>query len=118
VPLATKLNSGDIVEIMRSRTPKGPSRDWMQPSLGYLGSSDARQKVRQWFRRQQRGENVEKGHDLVDREIERLGLPRLPADLYRHLGYESLEDLYAAVGSGDVSIQKLTNRLAEDVPPS
>ncbi|MBM3140890.1 MAG: bifunctional (p)ppGpp synthetase/guanosine-3',5'-bis(diphosphate) 3'-pyrophosphohydrolase [Chloroflexi bacterium] len=118
VPLTTKLSNGDIVEIMRSRSPKGPSRDWLMASLGYLGSSHARQKVRQWFRRQQRSDNVDRGREQVDREVDRLGLARLPDDLYRQLGYESMEDLYAAVGSGDVSVQKLINRLAEQAPPS
>ena len=117
VPLPTKLKSGDIVEIMRSRAARGPSRDWLQPSLGYLGSSHARQKVRQWFRRQQRGENIERGREQVEREVSRLGLARLPDDLPRQLGYDQFEDLYAAIGSGDVSVQKLINRLAENVPP-
>jgi GTP diphosphokinase / guanosine-3',5'-bis(diphosphate) 3'-diphosphatase len=116
VPLTTKLKSGDIVEIMRSRTAKGPSRDWLMPSLGYLGSSHARQKVRQWFRRQQRGDNVDRGREQVEREVARLGLSRLPEDLYQKLGYDSLEDLYSAVGSGDISTQKLINRLAEQTP--
>lgn len=118
VPLTTALKSGDRVEIMRSRTARGPSRDWLQVSRGYLGSSHARQKVRQWFRRQQRGENIERGREAIEREMSRLGLARLPDDLPRQLGYGQLEDLYAAIGSGDVSVQKLINRLAEEVPPT
>ena len=61
VPLATKLQNGDVVEIVRSRQPKGPSRDWLLPSRGYLGSSHSKQKVRQWFRRQHRSENIDQG---------------------------------------------------------
>ncbi|MQA00229.1 MAG: RelA/SpoT family protein [Dehalococcoidia bacterium] len=116
VPLTTRLQNGDIVEILRSKASKGPSRDWLIPSLGYLGSSHSRQKVRQWFRRQQRGENVDRGRELVDREMRRLDIDRVPVDLWKQLGYETAEDAYSAIGSGDVSPQKLLNRLAEHAP--
>jgi guanosine-3',5'-bis(diphosphate) 3'-pyrophosphohydrolase len=118
VPLSTKLANGDVVEIIRSRQPKGPSRDWLMPQRGYLGSSHSRQKVRQWFRRQHRSENIEQGRDLLDREMRRLGINKLPRDLPRQMGYENLDDLHAAIGSGDASRQKLTNRLGEHAPAS
>ena len=116
VPLATQLQNGDVVEILRSRQPKGPSRDWLMPSRGYLGSSHSKQKVRQWFRREHRSENVEQGRDLLEREMKRLGIDKLPSDLPRQMGYENLKDLHAAIGSGDASRQKLTNRLGEHAP--
>ena len=116
VPLHTVLKNGDVIEVIRSRVPKGPSRDWLMPSLGYLGSSHSRQKVRQWFRREHREDNVDKGKEMLERETRRLGIERAPSDLPKQLGYEGTRDLHAALGSGDLSLQKLANRLAEYVP--
>ncbi len=116
VPLNTQLKNGDVIEVIRSRTPKGPSRDWLLPSMGYLGSSHSRQKVRQWFRRERRDENIDRGREHIEREMKRLGITRLPSDLPKQMGYTSLKDLHAAVGSGDVSHQKLLNRLLDFAP--
>ncbi|MQC17675.1 MAG: bifunctional (p)ppGpp synthetase/guanosine-3',5'-bis(diphosphate) 3'-pyrophosphohydrolase [Chloroflexi bacterium] len=116
VPLNTVLRNGDVVEIMRSRTPRGPSRDWLINSLGYLGSSHSRQKVRQWFRRSRREENVEKGREHLERELKRLGLREMPAEFPKSQGFADVRDLYAALGSGDYSSQRLSNRLVELVP--
>ena len=125
VQLSTKLQNGDVVEIVRGRRAAGPSRDWLNPEAGYLGSSHSRQKVRQWFRRQERGENVSKGRELLERERKRMGLSELPADLHREFAYESFEDMLAAIGYGDVSLQALGQKIAgqsleplvTDVPP-
>ncbi|MEZ4501533.1 MAG: bifunctional (p)ppGpp synthetase/guanosine-3',5'-bis(diphosphate) 3'-pyrophosphohydrolase [Dehalococcoidia bacterium] len=117
VPLTTKLQNGDVVEVVRSRTPRGPSRDWLIEDHGYLGSSHSRQKVRQWFRRQQRGENVERGRELLERERRRLGLREVPADLHRPFGYEQYDDLLAAIGYGEVSMQRLVKHLVETEEP-
>ena len=116
VPLHTKLENGDIVEILRGRRAKGPSRDWLIQALGYLGSSHSRQKVRQWFRRQERDENIARGHDLLDRERKRLGLDTVPKALPAQLGFDDGDDMLAAIGYGDVSLQKLSQRLAEHAP--
>ncbi len=116
-PLTTKLRNGDVVEVIRGRGDKGPSRDWLLPALGYLGSSHSRQKVRQWFRRSQRDENIARGHDLMERERKRLGVTDVPASLPGQLGYDSLDDMLAAIGYGDVSLQLLAQRLAEHAPP-
>ncbi|MSP22791.1 MAG: bifunctional (p)ppGpp synthetase/guanosine-3',5'-bis(diphosphate) 3'-pyrophosphohydrolase [Dehalococcoidia bacterium] len=113
VPLNTKLENGDVIEIIRARAPKGPSRDWLIEHLGYLGSSHSRQKVRQWFRRQQRSENIARGRELFDRERKRLGVREAPPDLAQRLGYADLEDMLAALGYGDVSLQRLGLLLAE-----
>ena len=116
VQLTTKLRNGDVVEIVRGRRERGPSRDWLMQELGYLGSSHSRQKVRQWFRRQQRTENVASGRDLLERERRRIGLEELPADLYRELGHESRDDMLAALGYGDISIHRLADRLTQHAP--
>jgi GTP pyrophosphokinase len=116
-PLTTRLRNGDVVEVIRGRGDKGPSRDWLIPALGYLGSSHSRQKVRHWFRRAQRDENIARGHDLLERERKRLGVLEVPPSLPGQLGYESLDDMLAAIGYGDVSLQLLAQRLAEHAPP-
>ncbi|MEX2372800.1 MAG: TGS domain-containing protein, partial [Dehalococcoidia bacterium] len=118
VPLSTVLRNGDVIEIVRSKTPRGPSRDWLVPSLGFLGSSHSRQKVRQWFRRQHRDDNVERGREHLERELKRMGVRETPSDFYRTLGFQDVKDLYAAIGSGDYSSQRLSNRLVELSPPS
>ena len=71
VPLDHKLQNGDIVEIITARGSKGPSRDWLNPNLGYIHTANAREKIRQWFRKQQRDENVQRGRELVDEELKR-----------------------------------------------
>ena len=116
VALGTKLQNGDVIEIVRGRRDGGPSRDWLNPELGYLGSSHARQKVRQWFRRQKRGENVAKGRELLERERKRMGIAGVPDDLHREFHYESFEDMLAAIGYGDVSLQALGQKLADQLP--
>jgi guanosine-3',5'-bis(diphosphate) 3'-pyrophosphohydrolase len=116
VALATKLQNGDVIEIQRGRRSAGPSRDWLVEELGYLGSSHARQKVRQWFRRQLRGENITRGKELLEAVRKRLGVQTVPADLPRDLGYSSGDDMFAAIGYGDVSRQHLVQQLAEQAP--
>ena len=74
--------------------------------------------MRQWFRRQHRDENIERGREHLDRELKRLGLRELPADFARSQGFQDARDLYASLGSGDYSSQRLSNRLVELVPSS
>ena len=74
VSLDYRLQNGDIVEIITARGSKGPSRDWLNPNLGYINTANAREKIRQWFRRQQREENIARGRELVEKELKRLGL--------------------------------------------
>jgi GTP pyrophosphokinase len=116
VPLSTKLENGDVVEIQRGRKSAGPSRDWLVDERGYLGSSHARQKVRQWFRRQLRGENITRGRELLERERKRLGLTTAPVDLPADLGFDDHDDMLAAIGYGDVSQQHLIQKLADQAP--
>ena len=114
--LSTQLQNGDVVEIVRGRSSSGPSRDWLVPALGFLGSSHSRQKVRQWFRKRERGENIARGRELMDRELKRLGLTGPFEDLHTELGYPTTDDMLAAIGYGDVSHGALTQRLAARAP--
>ncbi len=113
VSLDYQLRNGDRVEIITAKTG-GPSRDWLNPNLGYVKSSNARDKIRQWFKRQERGENVARGKEELDREIRRLGLQQSPEEIARVFKYERLEDFYAAIGCGDVDVHTVAQRL---LPP-
>jgi len=74
VSLTYQLQNGDTVEILTAKKGKGPSRDWLNPALGHLNTSHARVKVRQWFRKQERGENIQRGQELMEKELRRLGI--------------------------------------------
>src|SRR6266545_54074 len=102
VPLTYKVQNGDMVEIVTSRSSRGPSRDWLNPNLGYVKTGNARSKIRQWFKRQEREENVLRGKEILEREVKRLGvnLSDLQAEMLKWFKYDSAEDLYAAVGFG------------------
>jgi len=102
VPLAYVLQTGDQVEVLTA-PHAAPSRDWINPNLGYLKTPRARAKVHQWFKHQDRGQNIADGHMLLDKELNRLGLQSidLPAALEK-MRFKEADDLYAALGSGDI----------------
>jgi GTP pyrophosphokinase len=113
VPLSHVLESGNQVEILTTKRG-GPSRDWLNPHLGYVRTSRARQKIRQWFRRQDREENISLGREQLDREFKRLGLDNVHYDMVADLfGYNSVDDFVAAVGYGDVSSQRVAARVLQ-----
>jgi len=114
VPLDYKLRNGDIVEIITTKAAHGPSRDW----LNIVQTSAAREKIRQWFKRQQRDENVSQGKDLLDRELRRLAhetLGSVNADRLMEIAsqahYKELDDFYAAIGYGAVSPASVVSKL-------
>ncbi|MCH7609310.1 MAG: bifunctional (p)ppGpp synthetase/guanosine-3',5'-bis(diphosphate) 3'-pyrophosphohydrolase [Chloroflexi bacterium] len=113
VSLDTNLKTGDSVEILTTKRG-GPSRDWLNPSLEIARSQRARSKIRQWFRKQDREQNISHGRELVEREVRRLGIQKFDIDqLAEELKYTSGAELLAAVGVGDISLGKIVNRAAE-----
>lgn len=112
VPLTHQLKSGDTVEIIAPKSDRGPSRDWLNPDLGYLRTSHAKEKVRQWFRKQERSENIERGRELLDKEMKRLGISIAEDELAAIFKKDSADELLAAIGYGDISIHQIANRLA------
>ena len=113
VSLDTNLKTGDSVEILTTKRG-GPSRDWLNPSLEMARSQRARSKIRQWFRKQDREQNISHGRELVEREVRRLGIQKFDIDqLAEELKYTSGAELLAAVGVGDISLGKIVNRAAE-----
>ena len=117
VPLDFQLSNGNVVEIIASKKDKGPSRDWMSPNLGYVKSSHAREKIRQWFKKQERDENIELGREMLDKELKHLGLGVGGRDkIARLFKYDNMEEFFAALGCGDVNVQTIAVKLAAQEP--
>ncbi|MFQ5886938.1 MAG: RelA/SpoT family protein, partial [Anaerolineae bacterium] len=112
VPLNYRLQSGDQVEILTTKKG-GPSRDWLNPHLGYVVTSRAKQKIRQWFRRQEREESIAQGREILEKELKRLGIGEGFEDVARLFRFKRVEDLFAVIGYGDINVQQIATRLVE-----
>ena len=114
VPLNYTLQNGDMVEIITTKTPRGPTPDWLNANLGYIKTSHAREKIRQWFKRQERAENIERGRELLEKEMRRLNLnlSEWQDELLRLFKHETMDDLLAAIGYGGVTTDRIALRLA------
>ena len=117
MPIITPLRNGDIVEILTSEQSKGPSRDWLK----FVKSSSAKTRINQWFKRAQRSENIEKGKEAIEREVKKIGIKysdlvkpewlQLAMDRYK---FATVDDLYASIGFGGISVNKLMARLLDE----
>src|SRR5215218_9292553 len=114
VPLDYRLKNGDIVEIVTTKGEHGPSRDW----LNLVRTSHAREKIRQWFKRKDRDENIVHGRESLERELRRLARTNLGAvgqerllEVARLYNFESADDFFAAIGYGAISGQQVVMRL-------
>lgn len=118
VPLNTPLKNGQRVEILTAKQG-APSRDWLNPALGYLATSRARAKVRHWFRYEHFAENAAAGRETLDRELRRLGCSDISLDkLAVKLGSAKGDEFLAAVGRGDISSRQLTAAMQALMPQS
>jgi len=129
VPLDYTLRTGEQVEILTAKQG-GPSRDWLNPNLGLVRTQRARSKIRAWFKKQDQDQNITQGREILVHEIQRLGLPDLDEDGLKHLAAQfdrQPEELYVALGCGDMNIARVVNKLMETkenndvlvvVPPS
>ena len=121
VPLTHSVATGDRIEILTAKHPN-PSRDWLNPKLGYINGARARAKVRQWFKRESRDDNLRAGKEALEAEARRMStdLQGLVPVLKR-LKLTSVEDLYVAIGNGDLTTGQVFNALARaraaDVTP-
>ncbi len=113
VSLNSTLRNGDVVDIMRSRQGKGPSRDWLNANLGYVRTTHSKEKIRQWFRRQEREDNIERGRELLEKEMRRLGLDlgERQGQILAMFNYPNADDFYAALGYGGISTTSIARRL-------
>ncbi|HZX21119.1 MAG TPA: bifunctional (p)ppGpp synthetase/guanosine-3',5'-bis(diphosphate) 3'-pyrophosphohydrolase, partial [Clostridia bacterium] len=116
VPLDYKLKNSDIVQILTSSGSTGPSRDWLK----IVKSSQAKTKIRQWFKKERREENIDKGQEIIDKEIKRLALgisqsalQKLLNNMAKRHGFSSTEDLYAAVGYGGIVLTQIMPKIKE-----
>jgi GTP pyrophosphokinase len=113
VPLNYQLADGDQVQILTAKKG-GPSRDWLNPHLGYVHTTRAGQKIRQFFRRQERDENVARGRSLLEKELKRLGIERESyEDIAKAFRFKKLEDFLAAIGYGDITVHQVSTRILE-----
>ncbi len=117
----TKLKNGDIVEVITSKSAKGPSRDW----LNICQSNQARTKIKQWFKKEKRDENIIHGKASFESEMKRSGLPlsalndpELEGALLRKLAFDNWDDMYAAIGYGGLTAVKAVGRIRDDINKS
>ena len=113
VSLDTELDNGDTVEVLNSKSDRGPSLDWLNPNKGYVRSAGARQSVRQWFRRQERTTNIQRGKELMRRELRRLNQKVDEETILGLFKSDSMDDLMANLGSGNIADSLLAHRLAQ-----
>ncbi|EPC03928.1 (p)ppGpp synthetase [Litchfieldella anticariensis FP35 = DSM 16096] len=110
VPLTYKLKTGQQVEILTA-TKGGPSRDWLNPSLGFVRTSRARSKIQAWFKQQARDQNLDEGRTLFDKEMRRLDIEGIDLDkLAQAVNYSTPDDMYAALGAGDLRIGQVLHQ--------
>ena len=117
-PLDYQLKNGDIVEILTSKNAHGPSRDWLKIAK----SSEARSKIRQWFKKERREENIINGRISFEAELKHLGIPMsdvlgtdIEAALLKKTSFGSMDEMYAAIGYGGFSAQKAVNRIHDEI---
>ena len=114
VPIITPIKSGDIIEILTSENSKGPSMDWLK----FIKSTQAKNKIMAWFKKERKSENIEKGKELIEKEIKRIGITH--AEIFKNeyitpmldrYKYKDLDEMYAAVGFGAISPVKIIARM-------
>ena len=120
VSLTYQLQNGDVVEILSTKSDRGPSLDWLNPDLGYVKSHQAREKIRSWFRKRERAENLDRGKGLFEKELRRLGVSASGEEIASLFGYADPNELLIAIGCGDISAQQIGPKLVpkEEVAPS
>ncbi|MCU7553122.1 GTP diphosphokinase [Alteromonas sp. ASW11-19] len=117
VPFTYQLHSGDQVEIHTGKA-LNPSRDWMHPGLGYVHSSRARATIHSFFKKQDRDKNLAAGKDLLERELTRANLPlKSASDACERFNMHTLDDLFTAIGAGDVRVMQVVHHLHQLAAP-
>jgi len=114
VPFNYELKNGDVIEIISAKGARGPSLDWLNPSLGYVKTSHAKTKIRQWFNKQERTENIERGRQILDKELRRLGFKIERQTLAELFNYSTVDDFLVAVGNGTVTAHQIVLTLAAE----
>lgn len=117
MPIVTTLKNGDIVEIITSEKSKGPSRDWLK----FIKSSTAKTRIQQWFKKNERAENIEKGKDILEKEIKKIGIPYLELFKSEYVNaaierykFNGIDDMYASIGFGAITPNKIISKMLEE----
>jgi len=113
VSLDTPLQNGDTVEIMSTKSDRGPSLDWLNPNRGYVRSAGARQSIRQWFNRQKRETNIRRGREILRREMRRLNQKFDDSEVLALFKHDTMDELLVNLGSGGVAESQLAQKLVE-----
>ena len=118
VPIDRTVQNGEIVEVITSSTTKGPSRDW----LSIVKTSEARSKIRQWFKKESRGENISLGRSIVDGEFRKYNIKitepqrlEMVSAVAQRIGFASADDIFNAIGYGGLPLNKFANKLREEI---
>ncbi len=118
VPIDRTLENGDVVEILTGSADKGPSRDWLK----IVKTSEARDKIRQWFKKEKRADNILLGHSEIEKELDRHGRPYteeerdvIVSNVAKRIGFADMDDLYNAIGYGGIHMAKIANRLRDEL---
>lgn len=117
MPIITSLHNGDIVDIMTNDNSKGPSRDWLK----FVKSSSAKTKIQQWFKKNERDLNIERGKEIIARELKRIRLnsdelltsKNIESTLQKY-SFKTIDDMYAAVGFGSITATKVLSKILEE----
>lgn len=117
VPFTYKLQNGDQIEILTGKHP-APSRDWMHPGLGYVHSSRARATIQSFFKKQDRAKHTEAGREILERELNKVDISIKHAnELCEKYNVKTVDDLFAAIGLGDVRVMSVVNVLVQKYAP-
>lgn len=111
VPLDSQIQNGDTVEIFSSTVDRGPSLEWLNPDAGYVRSATARSRIRNWFRRQEKGASIERGHDLLTRDLRRLNMSSSEEELKELFQLDSVDEFLMQLGNGDITLNQVIARL-------
>ena len=120
VPLNYELKNSDIVDIMVSKGEKAPSLDWLNSDLGFVKTAHAKEKIRAWFKKQERVQNIERGRGILEKERKRMGLDFANIeDMARQMEFDTVDDFLAAIGYGGITPHQIALKVAgqpEELP--
>ncbi|MBS96236.1 MAG: bifunctional (p)ppGpp synthetase/guanosine-3',5'-bis(diphosphate) 3'-pyrophosphohydrolase [SAR202 cluster bacterium] len=116
VSLDYKLTSGDSAEILTSKVTRGPSLDWLNVHAGYIQTATAKERIKSWFRRQERSTSLNKGREMFQRDLKKFNIEETEQEVAKTLKFSSVEDFFTALGSGSITIQQVLSKLNDPLP--
>ena len=114
VPLQYQLQNGDTVQILTSKTVRGPTLDWLNHNLGYVSTTSARAKIRQWFNRQERSTSIQTGKDIFQKQLRRLNMAIDGKQVANLMKFDTIDEFFSALGNGTVTTAQVVNKLSSE----